>query len=205
MLLHLGMSGSLRLVPATQPPAKHDHVDFVFDDRRGPIALRLRDPRRFGAVLWLEGDPQQHPLLSVLGIEPLADGFTPQWLFDHTRGIRAAIKPALMDGHRVVGIGNIDVLGEPVSRRDRSAHGGGDFLGRLERLVPVIRQTLTEAIAAGGSSLRDFIHSDGSSGYFQLQTAVYDRAGEPCRQCGRRVRTIRQGQRATFYCPRCQR
>ncbi len=206
VLLHLGMSGSLRLVPATQPPAKHDHVDFVFDDRRGPIALRLRDPRRFGAVLWLEGDPQQHPLLSVLGIEPLADGFTPQWLFDHTRGIRAAIKPALMDGHRVVGIGNI-YASESLFRAgiDPRTAAGKISLGRLERLVPAIRQTLTEAIAAGGSSLRDFIHSDGSSGYFQLQTAVYDRAGEPCRQCGRRVRTIRQGQRATFYCPRCQR
>lgn len=208
VLLHLGMSGSLRLVPASQTAVKHDHVDLVFAVGKQEIALRLRDPRRFGAVLWLPGSPEDvatHPLLAVLGIEPLTDGFTPRWLFEQTRGLTAAIKTTLMDGHRLVGVGNI-YASESLFRAgiDPRTPAGKISLKRYERLVPAIRATLTEAIAAGGSSLRDFIHSDGSSGYFQLQSAVYAREGEPCRQCGTAIRMIRQGQRATFYCPQCQ-
>jgi formamidopyrimidine-DNA glycosylase len=212
VLLHLGMSGSLRLVAAESPAEKHDHVDLVFaaanGSPSGATALRLRDPRRFGALLWLPGPPEAadtHPLLAVLGIEPLTDDFTPRWLFDQTRGLTAPIKTTLMDGHRLVGVGNI-YASESLFRAgiDPRTPAGKISLKRYERLVPAIRATLTEAIAAGGSSLRDFIHSDGSSGYFQLQSAVYGREGEPCRVCGTAIRSLRQGQRATFYCPRCQ-
>jgi formamidopyrimidine-DNA glycosylase len=206
LLIHLGMSGSLRLVPAGLPAEKHDHVDLVFAVKGKPLALRLRDPRRFGAILWLHGDPQAHPLLAVLGIEPLTDDFDAAWLRAELAGLTAAIKPTLMDSHRVVGIGNI-YASESLFRAgiDPRRAAGRISLQRLERLVAAIKATLAAAIEAGGSSLRDFIHSDGSSGYFQQQYFVYGRGGESCRVCGGLIRELRQGQRATFYCPRCQR
>jgi formamidopyrimidine-DNA glycosylase len=209
LMIHLGMSGSLRLLATDVPAEKHDHVDLVFagtNSSEKPIILRMRDPRRFGAVLWLEGDPRAHPLLSVLGIEPLTDAFTADWLKRELSGLKAAIKPTLMDSHRVVGIGNI-YASESLFRAgiDPRRAAGRVSLKRLERLVPAIKATLTAAIAAGGSSLRDFIHSDGSSGYFQQQYFVYGRTGEPCRVCGKPIHELRQGQRATFYCPTCQR
>lgn len=210
LLLHLGMSGSVRLVPHELPAEKHDHVDLVFDvPGAKEDTLRLRDPRRFGALLWIPGDASAvaaHPLLAVLGIEPLSDEFTGRWLFEQTRGLTAAIKTTLMDGHRLVGVGNI-YASESLFRAgiDPRKAAGKISLQRYQRLAPAIQTTLREAIAAGGSSLRDFIHSDGSSGYFQLQSAVYGRDGEPCRHCETPIRTIRQGQRATFFCPRCQR
>ena len=209
LMIHLGMSGSLRLLATDVPAEKHDHVDLVFagtNSSEKPIILRMRDPRRFGAVLWLEGDPRAHPLLSVLGIEPLTDAFTADWLKRELSGLKAAIKPTLMDSHRVVGIGNI-YASESLFRAgiDPRRAAGRVSLTRLERLVPAIKATLTAAIAAGGSSLRDFIHSDGSSGYFQQQYFAYGRTGEPCRVCGKPIRELRQGQRATFYCPTCQR
>lgn len=202
LLLHLGMSGSLRLVPARQPAEKHDHVDLVF----GATALRLRDPRRFGALLWIEGDPVRHPLLAVLGIEPLDDAFDAAWLKREIAGLKAAIKPTLMDSHRVVGIGNI-YASESLFRAgiDPCTPAGKVSAARLSRLVPAIKATLSAAIDAGGSSLRDFIHSDGSAGYFQQQYFVYGRTGEPCRVCGSLIRELRQAQRASFHCPRCQR
>ena len=201
LLLHLGMSGSLRLVPAASPARRHDHFDLVF----GKISMRLRDPRRFGAVLWLHDDPARHPLIAVLGQEPLADDFTPPWLYQKTRGRRAPIKQTLMDSHLVVGIGNI-YASESLFRAgiDPRKPAAGISLPRYRRLVPAIRETLDAAIAAGGSSLRDFVHSDGSSGYFQQQYFVYGRGSEPCHHCGSTVKTLRQGGRATFYCPRCQ-
>jgi formamidopyrimidine-DNA glycosylase len=206
LLVHLGMSGSLRLVPAGLPAEKHDHFDLAFVIGRRKVALRLRDPRRFGAVLWLHGDPLQHPLLAALGVEPLTDAFSAAWLKEELAGLAAAIKPTLMDSHRVVGIGNI-YASESLFRAgiDPRTPAGKISLKRLERLVPVIKGTLAAAIDAGGSSLRDFIQSDGSSGYFQQQYFVYGRAGEACRVCGRRVRELRQGQRATFFCAGCQR
>jgi formamidopyrimidine-DNA glycosylase len=205
LLIHLGMSGSLRLVPANLPAEKHDHFDLVFDIKRSKVALRLRDPRRFGAILWLADDPLRHPLLATLGIEPLTDEFSAGWLKRELSGLSAAIKPTLMDGHRVVGIGNI-YASESLFRAgiDPRTPAGKISLKRLERLVPVIKVTLAAAIDAGGSSLRDFIHSDGSSGYFQQQYFVYGRSGEPCRVCGRPIRELRQGQRASFYCAGCQ-
>ncbi|CAB1370792.1 bifunctional DNA-formamidopyrimidine glycosylase/DNA-(apurinic or apyrimidinic site) lyase [Denitratisoma oestradiolicum] len=206
LLIHLGMSGSLRLVPASRAPEKHDHLDLLFGQGRTALALRLRDPRRFGAVLWLEGAPEAHPLLAVLGIEPLDETFTPRWLFETTRGLTAAIKTALMDSHRLVGVGNI-YASESLFRAGINPRtpAGKISLVRYGRLVPAIKATLNEAIAAGGSSLRDFVNSDGTSGYFQLQTFVYGREGQACRHCGGVIRMFRQGQRATYYCPRCQR
>ena len=206
LLIHLGMSGSLRLVRSTLAAAKHDHVDLVFGKGRGATVLRMHDPRRFGAILWIEGDVLLHPLLRVLGIEPLTDEFTASWLKRSLANVKAAIKPTLMDGHRVVGIGNI-YASESLFRAGihPAAPAGKVSLARLQRLVPEIKETLAAAISAGGSSLRDFIHSDGSSGYFQQQYFVYGRAGEPCRVCQSPIRGLRQAQRATFYCPRCQR
>ncbi|MFA7270843.1 MAG: bifunctional DNA-formamidopyrimidine glycosylase/DNA-(apurinic or apyrimidinic site) lyase [Sterolibacterium sp.] len=204
LLIHLGMSGSLRLLPSGTAAQKHDHLDLEFGER----LLRLRDPRRFGAVLWLAAadDIYMHPLLASLGIEPLADDFTPRWLFAATRGRNVPIKPLLMDSHLVVGIGNI-YASESLYRAgiDPRTPAGRIALKRYERLVPAIRATLQAAIRAGGSSLRDFIHSDGSSGYFQQQYFVYGRTGEACRVCGKPIRNLRQGQRATFFCPHCQR
>lgn len=205
VLIHLGMSGSLRIVAPDLAPKKHDHVDLVFGAGKSCVVLRLHDPRRFGALLWIEGDPAQHPLIRKLGIEPLTPDFTPQWLYDATRGLNAAIKVTLMDSHRLVGVGNI-YASESLFRAgiDPRTAAGKISLKRCEKLVPAIRETLSQAIEAGGSSLRDFIHSDGSSGYFQLQAKVYGRAGEACRVCGSEIRQLRQGQRATFYCPSCQ-
>lgn len=201
LLIHLGMSGSLRLLPVATAPEKHDHVDLVF----GTTALRLRDPRRFGAVLWLPQGEPEHPLLAVLGIEPLDDEFNAAWLTRELTGLKAAIKPTLMDGHRVVGIGNI-YASESLFRAgiDPRTPAGKISRQRLARLVPVIKETLVAAIEAGGSSLRDFIHSDGSSGYFQQQYFVYGRSGMSCRVCGQEIRELRQGQRATFFCTHCQ-
>ncbi|MCX7171495.1 MAG: bifunctional DNA-formamidopyrimidine glycosylase/DNA-(apurinic or apyrimidinic site) lyase [Proteobacteria bacterium] len=204
VLVHLGMSGSLRLLPRGAAPQKHDHVDLEFGDR----LLRMHDPRRFGAVLWFaaKADMARHPLLLTLGIEPLEADFTPEWLFAATRGRQAPIKQLLMDSHLVVGIGNI-YASESLYRAgiDPRTPAGRIGLKRFERLVAAIRTTLQAAIDAGGSSLRDFIHSDGSSGYFQQQYFVYGRAGEACRVCRKTIRSLRQGQRATFFCPHCQR
>lgn len=206
LLIHLGMSGSLRLVPAGLAAGKHDHVDLVFAIKGRSVALRLRDPRRFGAILWLTDDPLTHPLLAVLGVEPLTEQFSAAWLKQELAGVSAAIKPALMDSHRVVGIGNI-YASESLFRAsiDPRTAAGRISLKRLERLAQAIKTTLAAAIDAGGSSLRDFIHSDGSSGYFQQHYFVYGRGGEPCRVCGRPIRELRQGQRATFFCVGCQR
>jgi formamidopyrimidine-DNA glycosylase len=206
LMIHLGMSGSLRVVPASLPAEKHDHFDLVFTIRGKAVALRLRDPRRFGAILWLPGDPRRHPLLASLGIEPLTDEFSAEWLKSEFAGLVAPVKPLLMDSHHVVGIGNI-YASESLFRAgiDPRIPAGRISLQRLKRLVPAIKATLAAAIEAGGSSLRDFIHSDGSSGYFQQQYFVYGRSGEPCRVCGRPVSLLRQGQRATFFCTRCQR
>lgn len=202
LILHLGMSGSLRLVPPGTPAQKHDHFDLVFAD----TVLRLRDPRRFGAVLWHEGaDVERHPLLAVLGIEPLSDGFDGDWLYHATRRRSGPIKPLLMDSHLVVGIGNIyaaeSLFSAGISPLRAASRIG---LESYRRLVPAIRSTLEASIAAGGSSVRDYVHSDGGAGCFQLSCAVYDRAGQACPACATPVRIVRQCGRSTFYCPRCQ-
>lgn len=201
LLLHLGMSGSLRLLPTLTPPEKHDHLDLVF----GQTALRLRDPRRFGAALWLPGS-DSHALLDVLGPEPLSETFTARWLHAALKKRGTPIKPTLMDGHLVVGIGNI-YASESLfrARINPKTPANKVSLARLERLVPEIQATLQAAIAKGGSTLRDFIRSDGSSGYFQQEYFVYGRDGLPCRVCGTTIKRLVQGQRATFYCSVCQR
>lgn len=203
LILHLGMSGSVRLVTPTTPVQKHDHVDLVF----AHTTLRFRDPRRFGTLLWHEGEELgQHPLLAVLGIEPLSPAFDGDWLFAQTRRRSAPIKPLLMDSHLVVGIGNI-YAAESLFRAGISPLRAANRISR-ERyriLVPAIRATLENSIAAGGSSVRDYVHSDGGAGCFQLSCAVYDRHGQPCPTCAQPVRSLRQAGRSTFYCPHCQR
>jgi formamidopyrimidine-DNA glycosylase len=201
LLIHLGMSGSLRFVPPGTRPGKHDHADFVFGDR----ILRYTDPRRFGALLWLEGDPQAHPLLAKLGLEPLTRAFTAARLHELLRGKSVPIKQAIMDGGLIVGVGNIyaaeslfDAGIDPRTPARRLS------IARLRVLVTEIKKTLRAAIRAGGSTLRDFCGPDGM-GDFQTRHQVYDRAGEPCVKCGTPIRLIRQGQRSTYFCPRCQR
>jgi formamidopyrimidine-DNA glycosylase len=202
LLLHLGMSGSLRLVPANLPPDKHDHVDLVF----GKTALRLRDPRRFGALLWVDGNPLAHPLIASLGIEPLSEQFTGRWLKAALSGRKASIKQSLMDAGLVVGIGNIYASESLfLAGIDPRRPAGGVSQARLEKLAAAVRETLLAAIAAGGSTLRDFSHSNGELGCFQAQHRVYDREGLACGVCGTPIRSIRQGQRSTYFCPRCQR
>lgn len=202
LILHLGMSGSLRLVPPGTPAQRHDHFDLVFAD----IAMRLRDPRRFGALLWYDGaDPAEHPLLGALGIEPLSDAFDGDWLYGATRTRGGPIKPLLMDGRFVVGIGNI-YAAESLFRAGISPWRPARAIGRehCTDLVRAIRGTLEASIEAGGSSVRDYVHSDGGAGCFQVSCAVYGRAGQACPNCGGTVLVLRQAGRSTFYCPGCQ-
>lgn len=203
LIIHLGMSGSLRLVPAGTPVQKHDHVDLVFP---GTI-LRFRDPRRFGTVLWhVDGPIERHPLIAVLGIEPLSSPFDGDWLYAATRKRTTPIKPLLMDSHLVVGVGNI-YAAEALFRAGISPTRPAGSIGRerCRKLAAAIRATLEESIAAGGSSVRDYVHSDGGAGSFQLTCAVYGRENKPCRVCATPIRALRQAGRTTFYCPRCQR
>ncbi len=203
LILHLGMSGSLRLLPAGTPPEKHDHFDLLLENG---TAMRLRDPRRFGAVLWHGGDAHTHPLLAGLGPEPLEGDFDARYLYRVTRGRDIAVKPLIMDSRLVVGVGNIyanEALFRAGIRPQLAA--GRLSLPRCTRLVGEIRATLAEAIGKGGSSLRDFVDAAGRPGYFQQHYWVYGRCGEPCRKCGAPIKQIRQGQRSSFYCSRCQR
>jgi formamidopyrimidine-DNA glycosylase len=176
-------------------------VDLVFGD----VALRLRDPRRFGLVLWKAGDASRHPLLAKLGVEPLEEKFSAEFLYRATRGRDVGIKQLLMNAQVVVGIGNI-YANESLFRAGihPRARSGRLTRARCERLVAAVRDVLLAAIAAGGSSLRDFVNSDGSSGYFQQHHYVYDRAALPCRVCGAAIRVARLGQRSSFYCATCQ-
>jgi formamidopyrimidine-DNA glycosylase len=202
LILHLGMSGRLCHLAMHEAPEKHDHFDLVLDN--GAL-VRLRDPRRFGAVLWAE-DPLLHPILGSLGVEPLLDTFSGEWLHRHIRTRTAAIKLVVMDGKLVVGVGNI-YASESLFRAGINPKTAANKLSqaRCARLVQEIKATLADAIKAGGSSLRDFFGADGNPGYFQQEYFVYGRTGQPCKVCGTPIATIRQGQRSTFYCPRCQR
>ena len=202
LLLHLGMSGSLRVLPQGSAAEKHDHLDLALDNGQ---LLRLRDPRRFGAVLWLEQPPEAHPLLARLGPEPLSDAFTPEGLQQACKGRKQAIKARIMDARTVVGVGNIYACealfaagihpATPAGQLDRPA---------LRRLHKAIRRILAQAIAAGGSTLKDFQQADGRPGYFSQQLFVYGRAGEPCHHCGQPITQIRQQGRSSWFCPACQ-
>jgi formamidopyrimidine-DNA glycosylase len=206
LISHLGMTGVWRVHSRPAPaPRAHDHLDLVF---RGVLA-RLNDPRRFGAVLWhpaSAGDALAHPALARLGVEPFGASFDGAWLHRHTRGRRVAIKPLLLAGTVVVGVGNI-YCSESLFRAgiDPRMAAGRLSLARCTRLASAVREVLGEAIAAGGSTLRDFVSAEGAEGYFMLDAAVYGREGLPCRVCGTPVRRLVQGQRATYWCPRCQR
>jgi formamidopyrimidine-DNA glycosylase len=201
LLIHLGMTGSLRVYKDRPARRLHDHVDFEFANG---FLLRYHDPRRFGAVLWSAGGI--HPLLKRLGPEPLGADFDPDHLFRATRKRTAAIKLALMDSRVVVGVGNIyanEALFRAGIRPTRAASRISSV--RLRRLRDAVRETLAAAIAKGGSTLRDYVGSDGTAGSFQLQYFVYGREGQPCRVCGTPIRSVRLGGRATSFCPRCQR
>jgi len=201
-LAHLGMSGSLRLIEADIPPGTHDHVDIVFADGR---ALRFRDPRRFGSLLWTTRPSQEHPLLRDLGPEPLDGDFSGDYLSAAAHGRRVAVKPFIMNSHVVVGVGNIyanEALYLAGIHPRRAA--GRIRRERYDKLAAAIRRVLNESITAGGTTLRDFINGVGEPGYFAIHLRVYGRGGEPCPGCARPIHEIRQGQRSTFYCPACQ-
>jgi len=204
LLLHLGMSGRICLLATDEPAAKHDHFDIHF--KSGQV-LRLRDPRRFGAVLWVDGDAaHQHELIKALGPEPLGSIFSGEYLYKQLRTRTAPIKTTIMDSHLVVGVGNI-YASESLFRSGINPKTPANKLSKpkCEILVAEIKATLAEAIEAGGSSLRDFFGADGNPGYFQQTYFVYGRTGEPCRVCQKPILQIKQGQRSTFYCPNCQR
>jgi len=202
LLLHLGMSGNLRAVPAGTPRLAHDHFDLVLDSG---VALRFNDPRRFGSLLYTGGEPQRHPLLAHLGPEPFSAAFDADYLYRITRRRRVAIKHLLMNSRLVVGVGNIyasEALFRARVRPGRAARS----LSRAEaaRLVRGIRSVLRQAIRSGGTTLRDYLSADGAPGYFRQRLYVYERRDKPCRRCGSAVRAMTQGQRSTYYCPGCQ-
>lgn len=202
LIIHLGMSGSLRILTQAEAPKKHDHVDLIFND--GTI-LRYHDPRRFGAILWEPGNIWSHPLLRDLGPEPLDPELSVDYLYEATRTRTQAVKQVIMDSKLLVGVGNI-YASEALFRAGIRPTTAANRISkqRYQRLLEAIQTTLQAAIDTGGSTLRDYVNSNGNSGYFQLQHLVYDRAEQPCRTCGTPIRHARQGQRSTFYCPHCQ-
>jgi formamidopyrimidine-DNA glycosylase len=202
ILWHLGMSGSIAVVDTATSVQKHDHLDIVLDDES---VIRYHDPRRFGCVLWILGEMPTHSLLDSLGPEPLSDAFDAQYLFEVSRGRTASVKEFIMASSTVVGVGNIYASESLFTAKIRPTTAAGRVSReRYTSLVLAIKDTLAKAIAAGGSSLRNYVQADGNSGYFQLDALVYGRQSQPCRVCGTPIRSIRQGQRSTYYCPRCQ-
>jgi formamidopyrimidine-DNA glycosylase len=202
LILHLGMSGSLRIIDKALPPEKHDHLDIVLDNGK---ALRLTDPRRFGAVLWTRDAPHEHELLAHLGPEPLSDDFTSDTLYTRSRRRNSSIKQFIMDGKVVVGVGNI-YASEALFLAGISPKTIASKVSkvRMDKLTTAIKQVLAAAIEQGGTTLRDFVGGDGKPGYFAQQLNVYGKEGEPCHECGTGIKQITQGQRSSYYCPRCQ-
>jgi len=201
-IVHLGMSGSLRVLDVGVSPGKHDHVDVVLDDGK---LLRLRDPRRFGCILFTRNDPHEHPLLKDLGPEPLSRAFDGGHLHRIARGRTAAVKTFLMDAAVVVGVGNI--YANEALWRARLAprrRAGRVTRAHFDELARSVKEVLADAIARGGTTLRDFLSADGEPGHFRMDLAVYDRAGKRCPRCRTPIRTARVGQRSSFWCPRCQ-
>jgi formamidopyrimidine-DNA glycosylase len=203
LLLHLGMSGSLSFETIQPAAGTHDHFDLV--TTRG--TLRLNDPRRFGAVVYAphERSAEGEKMLGRLGVEPLSDGFDARNFHEQLRKRKAPIKQVLLAGDVVVGVGNIYASEALFLAGIRPTLAAAKISRpRAAKLHAAIREVLTRAVEKGGSTLRDFSNARGESGYFQLEAMVYDRAGEPCRVCGTAIKAIRQGQRATYYCPHCQ-
>lgn len=202
LLVHLGMSGRLTLVPEDRPPKTHDHVDLRLDTHE---TMRLNDPRRFGAVLWIPGEAEKHALLRDLGVEPFDPAFTGGALQASARGRRVAVKQFLMNSGIVTGVGNI-YASEALFRAGIHPSRAVNRISRerWDRLATEVRATLSDAIQSGGTTLRDFVSADGKRGGYQARCAVYGREGKPCLRCKRPVKALRQGQRSTFYCPGCQ-
>lgn len=202
IIIHLGMSGSLRICTAKTPVEKHDHIDIQVSNNK---ILRLRDPRKFGCVLWAADDINQHKLIKSLGPEPLEAIFNAQYLHKKAHKKQCSIKAFIMNSHIVVGVGNI-YASEALFRAgiNPKRKAGKIALARIEKLVAAIKLTLQLAIKAGGTSLRDFTGSNGQPGYFAQKLLVYGRAGEACTQCGGNIKQFNQQARSTFYCPNCQ-
>jgi len=203
LILHLGMTGHLRVIDKNIPPGKHDHIDVVFEDGR---TLRFNDSRRFGALLWTVDDPQHHPLLANLGPEPLDPSLTGDYLYQRARNRKIAVKSFIMDQKIVVGVGNI-YASEALFRAGihPSREAGRISLQRYQRLAASIREVLEKSIEVGGTTIRNFSNSEGKPGYFALQLQMYGKEGEPCPGCGRPIRQSRIGQRSTYFCRYCQR
>ena len=202
LILHLGMSGSLRIITEQQSAGKHDHVDIVF---MSGMVLRFRDPRRFGSIHWTESKPEGHALLKSLGPEPLSDVFSGEYLYNVSRGRNQSVKTFIMNSRIVVGIGNIyacEALFAAGIHPQRRA--GNISRPRYEKLVSAVKEVLQLALASGGTTLRDFVNGRGEPGYFRHELKVYDRAGLPCVMCQTPLKLQRIGQRSTVYCGRCQ-
>jgi formamidopyrimidine-DNA glycosylase len=202
LIAHLGMSGSLRVLPCETPWLKHDHYEIRLDRGR---CLRFNDPRRFGSLHWVTGDPLEHPLLAALGPEPFGEEFGGAYLAGRAKGRKVAVKQFLMDQRIVVGVGNIyasEALFRAGIHPRRAA--GKVSPERYARLAAAVQAVLGEAIKQGGTTLRDYVNADGTPGYFRQKLYVYERDGQPCRKCHTPIRKLAQGQRSTYFCPACQ-
>ena len=203
LIVHLGMSGSLRIVSAETLPRAHDHWDLVTDMGK---ALRFHDPRRFGSLHWTLGDPLEHPLLAKLGPEPLSAAFDAEYLYGATRKRSVAIKQLIMNSHVVVGVGNIYASEALFRARVAPRRAAGRLTrAQAEALVRAIKRVLEEAIEIGGTTLRDYVNASGTPGYFKQKLFVYERAKQPCRVCKTPIKQFAQGQRSTYWCATCQR
>ncbi len=202
LLLHLGMSGSLRILPASTPPQKHDHLDIEVASK---VIVRLNDPRRFGCCLIAQEPINTHKLLAKLGPEPLAEEFSGRYLYAASRGRKVPVKNFIMDGHIVVGVGNIYASESLYEAKIRPTTQACKISGpRYQKLADEIKSVLAKAIKAGGTTLNDFTQADGKPGYFRHELQVYGRSGAPCNRCGGAIKSKVIGQRNTFYCAACQ-
>lgn len=202
LILHLGMSGSLRILPLDTAVTPHDHFDLLFVG----CCLRLRDPRRFGAVIWTTTAPEDHPLIRNLGPEPLTSEFNGEWLYAHSRNRSVPVKNLIMDGKVVAGVGNI-YANESLFLSGIDPRRGGNRISkrRYQKLAEQIKAVLSAAIRQGGTTLRDFQRNDGRPGYFSQALQVYGKEGHPCPACGSAIRRQMISQRSSFFCSRCQR
>jgi formamidopyrimidine-DNA glycosylase len=202
LILHLGMSGSLRIFTHDAPAKKHDHIDILLANGK---LLRFRDPRRFGALLWTTDEPLLHPLLSHLGPEPLDSSFSGKYLWEKSRKRKVPVKSFLMDSKIVVGVGNIYATEALFAAGILPKTAAGKIsLLQYEKLVKELKKVLKAAIQQGGTSLKDFVNSEGKKGYFSVKLKVYGRGGKECVTCGTKLKDSRLGQRGTVYCPHCQ-
>jgi formamidopyrimidine-DNA glycosylase len=203
LIVHLGMSGNFRVVATDTAAIKHDHIDIVLDSKQ---LLRFNDPRRFGSMHYTTGDPNEHLLLKKLAPEPLSDAFDATYLVKKARRRKVVVKQFIMNANLVVGVGNIYASESLFRAGIRPSRAAGRVKQvELAKLVKAIKAVLSDAIRAGGTTLRDYVNADGAPGYFKQKLFVYERAGEPCRKCKTPIKQLRHGQRSTYYCPMCQR